>query len=96
MEEAIIEAETKAWEALARYKFHMFGYWSAIWVHLNKISGEKRPNPWKKLVDIAKKEVTAKVIFTGTAAELIPFLAKHPEAQKKNIKIIPKEKEAPT
>ena len=55
--EAIEEAETKAWEALARYKFHMFGYWSAIWVHLNIISGEKRPNPWKNLVDIAKKIV---------------------------------------
>jgi len=55
--EAIEEAETKAWEALARYKFHTFGYWSAIWVHLNRISGEKRPNPWKNLVDIAKKIV---------------------------------------
>ncbi len=60
MEKAIAEAESKAWEALARYKFHMFGYWAAIWVHLNKISGGKRPNPWKKLVGIAKKEVGSK------------------------------------
>ena len=55
--DALVEAETKAWEALARYKFLMFGYWAAIWVHLNRISGEKRPNPWKELVDIAKKIV---------------------------------------
>ena len=36
-----------------------------------------------------------KVIFTGTAAELMQFLADHPEVQKKKIKIIPKEKEVP-
>ena len=56
IKDALYEAEVKAWEALSRYKFWMFGYWSAIWVHLNKLSGEKRPNPWKKLVGIAKKE----------------------------------------
>ncbi len=60
IEKAIAEAEGKAWEALARYKFHMFGYWAAIWVHLNKISGGKRPNPWKTLVVVAKKEVKSK------------------------------------
>lgn len=54
---AIIEAEEKAWNALARYKFMMFGYWAAIWVHLNNLSGERRPNPWKKVVAIAKKGV---------------------------------------
>jgi len=55
--DALHEAECKAWEALARYKFMMFGYWSAIWVHLNHLSGGKRPNPFKKLVGMAKKEV---------------------------------------
>jgi hypothetical protein len=49
------EAEVKAWDALSRYKFQMFGYWAAIWVHLNRISGEKRPNPWKPLVLAARK-----------------------------------------
>jgi hypothetical protein len=28
-------AEAKAIDALSRYKFQMFGYWAAIWVHLN-------------------------------------------------------------
>lgn len=55
--DALYEAECKAWAALARYKFNMFGYWSAIWVHLNHLSGMKLPNPWKKLVGVAKKEV---------------------------------------
>jgi len=49
-------AEAKAWDALARYKFQMFGYWAAIWVHLNRIGGFKRPNPWKTLVESARKE----------------------------------------
>jgi hypothetical protein len=51
------EAERKAWDSLSRYKFNMFGYWAAIWVHLNRISGENRPNPWKKLVQEARNEV---------------------------------------
>lgn len=49
------EAEQKAWDSLARYKFNMFGYWSAIWVHLNRISGAKRPNPFKNLVTLARE-----------------------------------------
>jgi hypothetical protein len=54
----IDEAETKAWDALSRYKFQMFGYWAAIWVHLNRISGEKRANPFRLLVANAR-EATA-------------------------------------
>lgn len=48
-------AEVKAWDALARYKFQMFGYWAAIWVHLNRIGGFKRPNPWAGLVGTARQ-----------------------------------------
>ena len=48
--EEMDEAEHKALDALARYKFQMFGYWAAIWVHLNRISGLKKPNPFKELV----------------------------------------------
>jgi len=33
----------------------------------------------------------SKVLFTGTAAELLRFLAEHPEVQKKNIKIVEKQ-----
>lgn len=35
----------------------------------------------------------SKVLFTGTAAELMCFLSSHPEVQKKNIKIVEKEEE---
>jgi hypothetical protein len=50
------EAEAKAWDALGRYKFQMFGYWAAIWVHLNKIGGFNRSNPWKDLVMAAREK----------------------------------------
>ncbi|HQF63867.1 MAG TPA: hypothetical protein PLT26_15310 [Anaerolineaceae bacterium] len=50
----IAEAEYKAIDALSRYKFAMFGYWAGIWVHLNRISGAKRPNPFRPLVDAAR------------------------------------------
>ncbi len=56
IEDALYEAEIKAWESLARYKFWMFGYWAGIWVHLNRVEGRKRPNPFKKLVGMAQKE----------------------------------------
>lgn len=48
------EAERKAWDSLGRYKFWMFGYWAAIWVHLNRIGHFKRSNPWKVLVLAAR------------------------------------------
>jgi len=48
------EAEAKAIDSLSRYKFAMFGYWAGIWVHLNRISNVKRPNPFKELVILAK------------------------------------------
>lgn len=47
-------AERKAWDALARYKFWMFGYWAAIWVHLNRINGQHHANPWADLVKVAR------------------------------------------
>jgi len=48
-------AEAKAWDALARYKFQMFGYWAAIWVHLNRLCMERQANPFRSLVTFARK-----------------------------------------
>lgn len=48
------EAERKALDALARYKFTMFGYWAGIWVHLNRIIGDKASNPFAPLVKTAR------------------------------------------
>jgi hypothetical protein len=48
-------AEAKAWRALGKYKFMMFGYWAAIWVHLNKVGGFGRRNPFGPLVELAQQ-----------------------------------------
>ncbi len=48
------EAYDKAIDSLCRYKFMQFGYWAAIWVHLNQIDSDTEGNPFKKLVDCAR------------------------------------------
>jgi hypothetical protein len=55
LEAELEEAERKAWDSLSRYKFQMFGYWAAIWVHLNRLGEFKRPNPFKGLVTEARR-----------------------------------------
>jgi hypothetical protein len=55
IEDEKTEAMQKAIDALARYKFMMFGYWAAVWVHLNKMSEYKEPNPFVGLVRQAKE-----------------------------------------
>lgn len=50
------DAEKQAFNALARYKFQMFGYWAAIWVHLNRIGNFKRPNPFREFVQLARSK----------------------------------------
>jgi len=46
----------KAIDALARYKFMMFGYWAAMWVHLNRLCQVKAKSPFTKLVQAARAE----------------------------------------
>lgn len=59
MEEELLremeEAKKKAIDALSRYKFQMFGYWAAIWVHLNRVGGFRHPNPFAHFVKEAKR-----------------------------------------
>jgi len=63
MTEKIIEernaAERKAWDALARYKFWMFGYHAAAWIKYNDLlrPGEGRArNPFRDLVLLARSK----------------------------------------
>lgn len=53
--EQLEEAERKAWDSLAKYKFVMFGYWCGVWVHLNRLDDEPRRNPWRDLVKAARE-----------------------------------------
>lgn len=55
IEAELLEEERKAIDALARYKFLMFGYHAACWVHLNRIEGKRRSNPFKRLVHQARQ-----------------------------------------
>lgn len=54
IKEAKTEAKFKALDSLSRYKFMMFGYWAAVWIHLNKLDDDKEANPFKPIVDSAK------------------------------------------
>lgn len=54
-EKQMAEAERKAWDSLARYKFWMFGYHAADWVKLNRLGGFNRPNPFLALVKLARE-----------------------------------------
>ena len=55
----MMEAKAKAWDALSRYKFWMFGYHAAEWVPLNRLLRDfhqpDEPNPWHLLVCLARE-----------------------------------------
>jgi hypothetical protein len=53
------EAERKAWDSLGRYKFEMFGYWAAKWVQMNQLLGSHEGNPFRTLVQLARKQGSA-------------------------------------
>lgn len=50
------EAERKAHKNLALYKFMNFGYWAAIWTHLNRVGNFHRRNPFSAYVKLATKK----------------------------------------
>ena len=53
---ARLEAEHKALDSLARYKFEMFGYWAAAWVKFNALlpNADRLGNPFRDLVALAR------------------------------------------
>lgn len=55
--EAMKDAEKKAWEALSRYKFLMFGYHAARWVNYYKLLGGRRANPFRDAVLLAREKL---------------------------------------
>jgi hypothetical protein len=56
---ALCDAETKAWEALAGYKFWMFGYHAARWVNYNMLLPREARfrSPFAGLVQAAQLRV---------------------------------------
>ena len=51
---AMDESARKAWDALSKYKFWMFGYHAGAWVRDNRFGGFKKPSPFKILVQVAR------------------------------------------
>lgn len=49
------EMVEQAIDSLARYKFMMFGYYAAMWVHLNQLDSNKEHNPFNRLVATARE-----------------------------------------
>ena len=59
LERAMEEAQRKAFDSLAGYKFIMFGYHAAQWVQLADLwrqeTGKRLPNPFRPLVMKARE-----------------------------------------
>lgn len=55
--QALIEQERKAWSALARYKFWMFGYHAGQWVMLNRLLDKRCANPFSGVVKLARTKL---------------------------------------
>jgi hypothetical protein len=48
-------AKRKAIISLPRYKFQQFGYWAAVWVHLNRLCERRKANPFREIVALARQ-----------------------------------------
>lgn len=53
---AMDHAEKEAWNALARYKYWMFGYWAGEWVKLKNLAGLNPASPFAELVKLARSK----------------------------------------
>lgn len=72
---ALREAEEKAHKSLGSYKFMQFGYWAAIWVHLNRVGNFNLPNPFASYVTMARMKggnIDAKTDTSKQAEEATP------------------------
>lgn len=54
LEADLADAERKAWDALARWKFWMFGYHAADCIKIKRRLGRSRESFFKELVEIAR------------------------------------------
>lgn len=51
------DAERKAWEALAGYKFWMFGYHAGRWINYKNLLGTQERSPFSSLVAVARRRL---------------------------------------
>lgn len=67
LEAKLQDAEHRAWDSLARYKFMMFGYWAGVWIHLNRLVDPPKPNPFLAAVKLARTKRAAATADTEEA-----------------------------
>ncbi len=60
IQEALKDAEAKAWEALSGYKFWMFGYHAARWINYNRLLDKPLHNPFHEAVKLGRRMVDGK------------------------------------
>jgi len=63
------DAYERAIDSLARYKFMMFGYWAAIWTHLNQIDDNKESNPFAPFVRKSRELQSQQANWLDTSAK---------------------------
>jgi hypothetical protein len=73
---SMVEAETKAWEALSGYKFWMFGYHAARWVNYNQLlpRNHRLRNPFANLVKFGRDMADKKQGELPTLQAQLPLL----------------------
>jgi hypothetical protein len=54
IENEMSDAESRAWECLSKGSYSAFARFASKWNDLNSISAVRKPNPFRKLVDIAR------------------------------------------
>lgn len=65
LQDAVAKSTGKAWDALARYKFLMFGYHAAAVVRDRRALGLKGGNPFRELVEFARRKLSGAEQWTG-------------------------------
>lgn len=85
VEAALADAEAKAWDSLARYKFWQFSYHAARWVNYAKLlreaGGPRLENPFRSLVHRAReRNEWASRYSKAEARESLARASRNPES----------------
>lgn len=53
---AMADAERRAWESLAKYRFQKFGHYAELWASLAKVSGKSLRNPFAVVASVGRRQ----------------------------------------
>ena len=55
IDHALERAERRAWNQLARGRFHMFGYWASVYHNMAATISRNHDSPFKRVIEVAKE-----------------------------------------